>query len=187
MCSKSFFVGVAAAIALASTVTIQAQNVLFRSDSAHHVYYRIPAIVSQGNTLWCFGDDRSRVTDATAWGDIGSVGNLSVLVRQSRNGGRTWSPATVAVEGKGETGFDRGHGDAAVVCDRESGKLLLICASGEVSYGRSDVQVSRTVAADGSYRYALDLSKAQRVGRYYSSDGGKSWQGEEISESIYTL
>ena len=187
MCSKSFFVGVAAAIALASTVTIQAQNVLFRSDSAHHVYYRIPAIVSQGNTLWCFGDDRSRVTDATAWGDIGSVGNLSVLVRQSRNGGRTWSPATVAVEGKGETGFDRGHGDAAVVCDRESGKLLLICASGEVSYGRSNVQVSRIQQADGSYRYALDLSKAQRVGRYYSSDGGKSWQGEEISESIYTL
>ena len=86
MCSKSFFVGVAAAIALASTVTIQAQNVLFRSDSAHHVYYRIPAIVSQGNTLWYFSDDRSRVTDATAWGDIGSVGNLSVLLRQSRNG-----------------------------------------------------------------------------------------------------
>lgn len=38
---------VALAFALGVTVTIQAQNVLFRSDSAHHVYYRIPAIVSQ--------------------------------------------------------------------------------------------------------------------------------------------
>ena len=178
---------VALAFVLGTTVTTQAQQVLFRSDSANHVYYRIPTIVSHGNTLWAFGDDRSDVTDATAWGDIGSVGNLSVLVRKSGNGGKSWGPASVAVAGHGESGFDRGHGDAAVVSDRETGELLLICASGEVSYGRSNVRVNRTVEADGSCRYALDLSRAQRVGRYYSRDGGKSWQGEEISESIYTL
>ena len=178
---------VALAFALGTAVTTHAQTVLFQSQPDNHVYYRIPAIASHGNTLWFFGDDRSGVTDATAWGDIGSVGNLSVLVSKSTNRGRSWSPATIAVEGKGDAGFDKGHGDAAVVSDRESGKLLLICASGEVSYGRSDVKVTRTQQADGSYHYALDLSKAQRVGRYYSSDGGKSWQGEEISESIYTL
>ena len=178
---------VALTFALGITVTTHAQTVLFQSQPDNHVYYRIPAIASHGNTLWFFGDDRSGVTDATAWGDIGSVGNLSVLVSKSTNRGRSWSPATIAVEGKGDAGFDKGHGDAAVVSDRESGKLLLICASGEVSYGRSDVKVTRTQQADGSYHYALDLSKAQRVGRYYSSDGGKSWQGEEISESIYTL
>ena len=178
---------VALAFALGTAVTTHAQTVLFQSQPDNHVYYRIPAIASHGNTLWFFGDDRSGVTDATAWGDIGSVGNISVLVSKSTNGGRRWAPATIAVEGKGEAGFDKGHGDAAVVSDRESGKLLLICASGEVSYGRSDVKVTRTQQADGSYRYAQDLSHAQRVGRYYSSDGGKSWQGEEISESIYNL
>lgn len=175
------------AVALAATVTTHAQTVLFQSQPDQHIYYRIPAIASHGNTLWAFGDDRSGVTDATAWGDIGSVGNISLLVRKSTNRGRSWTPATVAVQGHGEAGFDKGHGDAAVVSDRETGKLLLICASGEVRYGLSDVKVTRTQQADGSYRYAQDLRQAQRVGRYYSNDGGKSWQGEEISESIYNL
>ena len=60
-----------------TTVTTHAQTVLFQSQPDQHVYHRIPAIASHGNTLWAFGDDRSGVTDATAWGDIGSVGNIA--------------------------------------------------------------------------------------------------------------
>ena len=92
---------VAFAVALAATVTTHAQTVLFQSQPDQHIYYRIPAIASHGNTLWAFGDDRSGVTDATAWGDIGSVGNISLLVRKSTNRGRSWTPATVAVQGHG--------------------------------------------------------------------------------------
>lgn len=185
---KNFFLPALAALPLLPADTLQAQDVLFASDTARHVFYRIPAIASHGKTLWFFTDDRSGVTDATAWGDIGSEGNISIVARRSTDCGKTWQPApAVIIAGKGDHGFDRGHGDAAVVSDRRTGQLLLICASGEVSYGRSDVKVTRTAQPDGSATYALDLSKAQRVGRYYSNDGGQTWTGEEISESIYRL
>ena len=185
---KSFLLSATAAVAcLSSPISLSAQEVLFKSQPDEHVHYRIPAIVAQGNRLWYFTDDRSQVTDATAWGDIGSVGNISIVVRTSNNCGRTWQSPSIAIEGKGDSGFDRGHGDAAVVCDRKTGRLLMICASGDVSYGRSDVKVKRTPAADGSYSYSLDLSRAQQVGRYYSTDGGKTWQGENIAADIYRL
>ena len=164
--------------------SVQAQTVLFESDTANHVFYRIPALLAHGKTLIYFTDDRSGVTDATAWGDIGSVGNISIVARRSTNCGATWQPAVQMVaEGKGNKGFDVGHGDAAVVCDRESGRMLLMCASGTVSYGRSNVVVR--AAHDGSY--TLDLEKAQKVGRYYSTDGGYTWHGEEVTPEIYGI
>lgn len=185
---KPLILRTALALMLVPASYTEAQTVLFRSQPEEHVFYRIPAIVSRGNTLWYFTDDRSQVTDATAWGDIGSVGNISILMKQSKDNGRTWQETPVmAVEGKGDHGFDRGHGDAAVVCDRKSGKMLLICASGEVSYGRSRVKVKKETRPDGTTAYALDLSQAQHVGRYYSHDGGRSWKGEDIAESIYSL
>lgn len=185
---KSLLLQATTAVVLLSSAPLPAQQVLFKSQPDQHVHYRIPAIVAQGKTLWYFTDDRSQVTDATAWGDIGSVGNISILCRKSTDGGRTWQPEPdIAIEGRGDSGFDRGHGDAAVVCDRKTGQLLLICASGDVSYGRSDVRVKREGQPDGSYRYSLDLSRAQQVGRYYSSDGGRTWKGENIAADIYRL
>ena len=170
--------------AICSTTSLRAQSVLFRSDTANHVFYRIPALLSHGKSLLLFTDDRSGVTDATAWGDIGSIGNISIVTRRSKNCGRTWLPdVQVAVEGKGLSGFDTGHGDAAVVCDRASGRMLLICTSGTVSYGRSSVSV--TDGGNGSY--CLDLSNAQKVGRYYSFDGGRTWEGDDVTPEIYSI
>ena len=172
-----------AAIALLPCSKASAQTVLFDSDTTKHIFYRIPAIVANGNTLIYFTDDRSGVTDATAWGDIGSEGNISIIARRSTNLGRTWKPEVeIVAKGFGKSGFDKGHGDAAVVCDRESGKMLLMCASGDVSYGRSSVKVNSSASG-----MSLDLSRAQRVGRYYSNDNGKTWNGEEITADIYYL
>lgn len=185
---KSLLVPAAVALAAIPVTPLRAQTVLFKSDTARHVIYRIPALVAYGNTLLYFGDDRSGVTDATAWGDVGSEGNISIVARRSDNCGDTWHPEVqTVVEGKGSRGFDRAHGDAAVVCDRKSGKLLLLCASGEISYGRSDVKVARTPRDGGGYDYRLDLTKAQHAGRYYSTDGGRTWTGEDISGQIYAL
>ncbi|MDD6778478.1 MAG: sialidase family protein [Bacteroidales bacterium] len=172
-------------IAAAVPAALQAQaNVLFKSDTASHVIYRIPALVAHGHDLVLFTDDRSAVTDATAWGDIGSIGNISIVARTSRNCGRSWSDRVqVVAQGKGSEGFDTGHGDAAVVCDRATGNMLLMCASGTVSYGRSRVSVTR----DRKGSYSLDLSNAQKVGRYYSYDGGRSWHGEEVTPEIYGI
>ena len=64
--------------------------------------------------------------------------------------------------------FDLAHGDAAVVTDRKTGEMLMMCASGDVWYWQST------------------LEKPNRVGRYYSKDG-INWQGEEITKDIYGL
>ncbi|MGN0228649.1 MAG: sialidase family protein [Muribaculaceae bacterium] len=179
---KPLLLSLVAAASLTSS-RANAQTVLFDSDTTSHIFFRIPAIVANGNTLLYFTDDRSGVTDATAWGDIGSEGNISIVARRSNDLGRSWKrEVEMVAKGFGSSGFDRGHGDAAVVCDRESGRMLLMCASGEVSYGRSGVKVMNDAG-----KLSLDLSCAQKVGRYYSDDNGKNWTGEEVTSEIYNL
>ena len=98
-----------------------AQTMLWQTDTTRHQYYRIPAIVANGKNVIAFADNRSCVTDATSWGDVGSVGNISIEVRHSKDGGRTWTSPKCAVKGFGNGGYDQSHGDAAVVRDRETG------------------------------------------------------------------
>ena len=124
---KPLFLCASAAFASLVGSRAAAQTVLFDSDTTSHIFFRIPAIIANGNTLLYFTDDRSGVTDATAWGDIGSEGNISIVARRSNNLGRSWKREVETVaKGYGYHGFDRGHGDAAVVCDRETGRMLLM-------------------------------------------------------------
>ena len=74
-------------VALASTLGC-AQTTLWQTDTARHEYYRIPAIVAYDEQVIAFSDNRSGVTDATSWGDVGSAGNISIEVRRSKDGGR---------------------------------------------------------------------------------------------------
>ena len=161
------------AVLISSATT--AQTVLWQTDTARHCYYRIPAVLAYNNHVVAFADNRSGVTDATSWGDIGSVGNISVEVRHSYDGGRTWDAAQTAAMGFGTGSFDQGHGDAAVVRDRETGRMLMMCASGSVGYGRSAVTDSG------------DYSAALRVGRYYSLDEGHTWNGGDVTDQIYSI
>ena len=99
--------------AICSSASLRAQSVLFRSDTANHVFYRIPALLSHGKSLLLFTDDRSGVTDATAWGDIGSIGNISIVGRRSKNCGRTWLPDVhTAMAATGCAAFDARRGGA---------------------------------------------------------------------------
>ena len=161
-------------VALASTFGC-AQTTLWQTDTARHEYYRIPAIVAYDEQVIAFSDNRSGVTDATSWGDVGSAGNISIEVRRSKDGGRTWGTAECAVRGFGSGGFDQSHGDAAVVRDRRTGRMLIMTGSGEVGYGRS------RVTTPGDY------SEALKVGRYYSEDDGRTWRGGEVTQEIYDM
>jgi len=119
-------------------------------------YYRIPAItLLQGGSLLAFSDLRIGGT-----GDIGGGNAISIVTRKSDDGGKTWSNEVTAITG-GADDFDFAHGDAAVVTDRESGKTLLLCASGTKGYSAGGCQ----------------------LGRYYSEDGS-TWSGEEITSQI---
>lgn len=147
--------------ALLCPTPTEAQTTLFASDSAS-LCYRIPALVqTHKGELMAISDFRY------ARADVGS-GRIDVVARTSRDGGRTWGPATTLVEGGGEAPFDVAHGDAAVVRDRTTGRLLMMCASGNVYYWNST------------------LDNPNRVARYYS-DNGRDWWGNEITADIYAL
>ena len=151
-----------------------------RSSSTPH--YRIPALVMLNDgSLMAFADRR--------WGkgDVGiydtNINNCEIdIVGETMSysdgaygawtttyAGHTASVQAI-VEGYNNTsGFDRGHGDASVVVDRESGDVLMMCASGDVSYS-------------GSTR-----ANPIRVGRYYGKDNGTAWSGSDITTSIYNI
>lgn len=164
----------AAALAIVSAAS-WAQTTLWATDTARHEYYRIPAVVAYDGEVMVFADNRSGVTDATSWGDVGSEGNISIETRRSKDGGRTWSAAECAVRGTGSGGYDQSHGDAAVVRDRRTGRMMIMTGSGDVGYGRSKVSK------------AGDYTEALKVGRYYSDDNGQTWTGGEVTQEIYDM
>lgn len=157
---------------------VKAQTTLFDSQSNGNkkAYYRIPAILTdKDGTLWAFTDDRTGVTDATAWGDIGSTGVVSIIAKKSTDNGSTWdSNATTIAEGLGTTNkscatYEMAHGDASVVCDRESGDILMMCASGNTRFGEST------------------RSNPIRVAKYYYDASEGTWSHSEVTDQIYAL
>ena len=176
-----------AALTFAGGAKAQTTTTIFDSGNGRSPYYRIPAILNQNGTLWAFTDDRSNVSSTVSWGDIG-CGAISIIAKKSTDNGASWSSSTTVAEGSNSaSGFYKAHGDAAVVCDREDpNKMLVMCASGEKSYGSSTVSVTRTWNI-WRYTYDLDLSSAIRVGKYTSTDGGAKWNGDDVTTRIYGI
>ena len=160
----------------------KAQTTVFKSGTDSR-YYRIPAILNQNGTLWAFTDDRTNAS-----GDIG-WGNIKIIAQTSSDNGSTWSnEKTVADFNSSDTSndnFNYAHGDAAVVCDRENPrKMLMMCASGKIGYGSGN---SKVTTSGGYWNKTLDLSKAIRVGKYTSNDGGTTWTGKDVTRDIYEI
>lgn len=149
---------------------VQDRTEIFISRSDTAVHYRIPAIAAlPDGTITAVADYRfSR-------NDIGIVkdGRVDLRARTSSDNGCTWDEIVTAVEGKGKDSPDFmnvGFGDPAIVADRKSGKMLLMCAAGNVSF------------LDGTRDCHL------RICRMYSDDKGKTWtKPEDISEDIYSI
>lgn len=136
-----------------------AQKTLFNNRTTYNStssYSRIPAITKMSDgTLIAFSDVR-----IGGGNDIGGGNHISIVARKSTDNGATWGTQYTVVEGLG-SGFDYAHGDAAVVTDRESGKMILLCASGTTGYG----------------------SGGCLLGQYTSTDG-TTWTGGEITSKI---
>lgn len=129
--------------------------------------YRIPSIVECKSGKWlAFTDHRYN------FGDIGDGNHIDIVLKESLDRGKTWSLHEQMVAKGGNPvvdSFDCAHGDAATVVDRETGEILLMAASGGVSF------------------WASTREKPQMIGRYYSQDEGKTWCGEEIANDVYAL
>lgn len=137
------------------------KQLLFHNLGTTEQDFRIPSIVKANDgRLLAFADRRYSLDGS----DIG-WGEIDIQCRISDDNGITWNgndstPATV-IDGIGGEGFECAHGDAATVCDRETGRILLMCASGSVGYP----------------------SGGCNVGRYYSDDG-ITFTGGEMTEGL---
>lgn len=138
---------------------------LFLSPGTDGHPYRIPAITTlkNGNILavadfrWCDSD-------------IG-YGHIDLVGRISRDNGTSWEKEFNIAVGSGQSGaHDCGYGDAAIVTDRESGKVLILCCTGNVVYSRSS------------------RSNPMRSARIYSDNNGETWSTpEDITDQMYAL
>ena len=86
--------------------------------------YRIPAITkARNNDLIAVSDDRF------CGADIGN-GRVDLVYKVSHDNGATWSAETMLAQGDGVSSSNTcGFGDAAIVADRTSDKVMVMCVS----------------------------------------------------------
>ena len=127
-------------------------------------FYRIPALaVTNDGTLLAVTD--LRYTDNT---DLGFNHGIDLLIKRSEDNGKTWSGDTNIT--KIPDGDHNGYGDAAIVADRESDKVLILCVHGNVFY------------PNGTHSNHL------KVIQFVSDDGGKTFPDsgkKDISDTIF--
>ncbi|MBQ7205611.1 MAG: exo-alpha-sialidase, partial [Muribaculaceae bacterium] len=158
------------AFLLAACLTLMfdstAQTVVFDTDVTAGRYYRIPALVQlHDGRLLAIGDDRHG-SDY----DIGGNHGIDIVGRFGDDKGVTWGEPFMIADGDGRReGFHDSHGDAAAVVDRETGQVLIMCASGYQGFLHSTLQ------------------EPLLVGRYISGDGGKTWTGDDVTSGIYGI
>ncbi|MBR7093485.1 MAG: exo-alpha-sialidase, partial [Prevotella sp.] len=155
---------------LSLTLSVQAsygQRVRLFETFKDSVPYRIPALaVCRDGSLIAVSDYRY------CGNDIG-YGAVDLHQRISHDGGKTWGLETLLARGTAEGNsntFGYAYGDATIVADRQSDKVLMLCVSGKMVYFNSR------------------RDNPNRVARFRSHDGGRTWQpAEEITDQIYGL
>lgn len=129
----------------------QARKQVLFGTSNGSVPYRIPAIATthDGHVV-AISDYRP------GGGDVGQ-GEVDMHMRRSTAAGTAWNGSSWTDEkkiadGDGGSGFNAAFGDAALVADRESGDMLIMCAAGSTFYGTatgwSDYFTARLVSTD---------------------------------------
>ena len=136
-------VGISASAQTAASAIEGKKQTLFSSANHASTPYRIPAIATLIN-----GDILAISDQRPCGADIGH-GEVDIYAKVSKDNGATWTPSSQdpsslndkpgrIADGTGNTSeWDTGFGDAAVVVDRESGNVLVVCVAGNVVYGSS--------------------------------------------------
>ena len=125
-------------------------------------FYRIPAFaVTNDGTLLAVTDLRYGNNK-----DLGKNHRIDLLIRHSADNGRNWlSEVNIT---NVPTSARTGYGDAAIVADRESNDVLILCVTGNISY--------QAGSADNHLH----------VIKYLSHDGGKTFpEKKDISDMIF--
>lgn len=125
-------------------------------------FYRIPAFaVTNDGTLLAVTDLRYGNPK-----DLGNDHRIDLLIQHSEDNGRNWL-SEVNITNTLSTD-QTGYGDAAIVADRESNDVLILCVHGNVTY------------------QAGTASKHLKVIQFVSHDGGKTFpEKKDISDTIF--
>ncbi len=168
--------------ALTVSFAVKAQTTLFETpfsttynNTTLSMPYRIPALVETENAttgakeLIYFGDKRHCGMDI-GWGSsankFGDYYRIDIVARRSTDGGVTWGAETTVKEGTATCGY----GDVAVTSNRENPReIVFFAATGNVRYGNST------------------RSNPIKTTRFYSNDGGNSWETTDMTTSMYSL
>lgn len=127
-----------------TTAWAQTSVTVFSSGTSR---YRIPSIVRLGDgTLVAYSDLRH------CTGDIGSSdGNIDIKAKTSSNNGTSWGMQRSILTGNSSASdYTYAYGDASTVVDRESGKVLMLNASGTVSFLNESASQSPAQSIIGS-------------------------------------
>jgi len=135
------------------------ESTLFTSSADS--LFRIPAItVTSKGTLIALGDHRHQHGK-----DVGAAMPLDVMVRRSSDNGKTWTIAEDLIKCDGPDYAEGiyGFGDAAIVADRESDEVLIMCVGDREgkSFGNGGrLEVHRFCSHDGGQNFSehTDLS-----------------------------
>ena len=169
---------------------VEGTIVFRRSDGSHQ--RRIPAITTVGGN----GPHAGRLVTAYDYrwcnGDL-AAGNIDLQIAVSDDNGATWTTPDFArdaegnpvteynhkwtkgsdwssVQAKAVEAWDAAWGDAALVSDRETGKIMMIAVGGPIGF------------------FASRRNNTQSAIRWTSDDGGETWSAaENITEKIYSL
>ena len=153
----------------ASAIASKKQT-LFSSVNHSSTPYRIPAIATLNNgTVLAIADQRPCGNDV-GHGEVDIYAKVGTI---NADGSYSWNPATNDPSANGglkiaDGNSSNGYGDAAVVVDRESGKVLVICVSGKV------------VFSNGS------SSKHNNMARIVGSADGLTWEKpQDVSDAFF--
>ncbi|MDE7388177.1 MAG: glycoside hydrolase [Muribaculaceae bacterium] len=145
----------------------------YTGQAPYELCFRIPAITTVENgvhkgRIIAVNDYRYNGTQ-----DIQNGNTLDIKISISDDNGKTWTEPAIPVnkagqmvaKGKGTTEgennanahWDCAFGDACIVSDRESGKILMMSVGGPINFFRST------------------RNNPNQIVRWYSEDGGETW------------
>lgn len=170
-------------MSLSFNYTANGDRIIFTSPDANGKPYRIPAITTALN-----GDVIAVADNRPCGSDIG-YGEVDIKVRISKDNGATWSTEAFLANGDGDesritdsdntNNYAYAYGDAAIVADRESNKVVVFCVAG------------KTICHNGNYIPDSDSSNPNRVakvvGTYNESTSAWEWtEPVEVTEAFYS-
>lgn len=174
---SEFTLEAAGETALNLVYTANDERMLFKTPDANGKPYRIPAIATALN-----GDIIAIADNRPSGSDVG-YGEVDLKARISKDNGATWGTEFFLANGTGieatPVAFNYAFGDAAIVADRESNKVLVLCVCG------------KTVCWNGNYTLGSDSNPnrvAKVVGTYNETSGQWEWTTPvEVTEKFYPL